>query len=131
MNIEHDFLVGFSKQLNPDIVMRNFTSTCSDAAGERSDVEANQRTFKITDWAVGTPVTTVDFTGTCPYRDAMGDACARVGVRWTSTTLATNQSGTTSGFDQVSAVLENDQWRLCGSYYDATVASGLSLGFKR
>ena len=113
-----DFLIAFSRQLDPNDVMRNFTPSCSGTADERGDVVKNQRDYTITAYTIGAPATSVEFTGTCSFRTRFGDACARVPVSWTNTIKATGDSGTVTGFDQVTAILENDQWRLCGSEWD-------------
>jgi hypothetical protein len=114
--------------------MRNFTSSCSGTADELGDVQNNQRNFIITTYTVGTPVTRADFTGRCPFRNRMGDACAAVMVEWHSTIRSTGRAIWTRGIDHVTAVLENDQWKLCGSDYEETAASPLrpeGLRFKR
>lgn len=131
-DLAFDFLDAFSKQLNVDFVMRNFTSSCIDTASERSDVVTNQKNFKITSYSVGNPITTISFFGTCPYQNAEGDACANVQTRWTSTEKSTGVSGTVTGTDQVGAVVERDQWRLCSSFFrggSSTFAAGVR--FKR
>jgi hypothetical protein len=115
-----DFLEGFSKQLDPNYVLRNFTSTCPTAADERNDVVNQQRDYTVTAYKLGTPSTTVGFTGHCPFRNVFGDACAQVPATWTSIYKPTGKTGTVSGTDQVTALLENDQWRLCASDWDQT-----------
>ncbi len=74
------------------------------------------------------PQVTVAFGAVCPYfapdRIRVGDGCAWFPVRWKSLDL--DQGGATTdtrGFDQVNAVLENGQWRLCDSDYKATSAT--------
>jgi hypothetical protein len=121
------FLLEFSKQLEPTFVMRNFTPTCQGTADELGDVQNNQRNFIITAYSVGTAATTVPFTGRCSFRNRFGDACALVPVEWHSTVRATGQAIWTRGIDQVTAILENDQWRLCASDYDETASSPLTL----
>ena len=133
-DLASQFLVDFSRQVAPAIVMRNFTSSCPGTADELGDVLNNQRNFIITSYTVGTPRTTADFTGRCPFRAVRGDACAIVPVEWFSTIKSTGRPIWTRGFDQVTAVLENDQWKLCASDYDETAASPLmpqGLRFKR
>lgn len=122
-----EFLVDFSKQLDPAFVVRNFTASCGGTADELSDVQRNNRDNLITSFTIGTPVTTVGFTGRCPFRDRFGDACAQVPVDWRSTNRTTGQQGRASGTDQVTAVLENDRWRLCASDFNGSVSSAFRL----
>lgn len=128
------FLEAFSLQRPVDEVMRDFTTSCSDAASERSDVTCNQQEVTITKYTLGTPQTTVPFNGTCAFpvggvvRTPKGDACSLITVEWTSKVnkvychneLADKIGKTmvVSGTDQVTAVLENDQWKLCASDWD-------------
>ena len=128
------FLLDFSRQLDPTFVMRNFTPTCSGTADELSDVQNNQRTFVITKYDVGTPSTTANFNGRCPFRNVFGDACSMVPVEWHSTVRATGQAVWTRGIDHLTAILENDQWKLCASDYEGLADSPLmpsGLRFKR
>ena len=115
-----DFLVGFSKQLDPAFVVRNFSDTCGGKADEQSDVQKNNDQNVVNSYTIGNPQTTIIFTGKpgCPFRDRFGDACAQVPVEWHSTAKATGVSGVAKGTDQVSAVLESDQWRLCASDFN-------------
>jgi hypothetical protein len=122
-----EFLVDFSKQLDPAFVVRNFTPTCGGMADELSDVAKNNRDNLITSYTIGTPETTVDFTGRCPFRNVVGDACAQVPVDWRSTNRATGQPGRATGIDQVTAVLENDRWRLCASDFNGTASAAFRL----
>jgi hypothetical protein len=121
------FLLDFSRQLEPAFVMRNFTPTCPGTADELGDVLNNQRNFVITSYTIGPAVTTVPFTGRCSFRNRIGDGCALVPVEWHSTIKATGQAIWTRGIDQVTAILENDQWKLCASDYDEIAASPLTL----
>jgi hypothetical protein len=125
------FLLDFSRQIDPNQVMRNFTPTCAGTAEELGDVQNNQRNFLITSYNVGAATTTVPFSGRCPFRNRFGHACASVPVEWHSTIKATGKAIWTRGFDQVTAVLENDQWKLCDSSYEEIAASPLlPFGFR-
>jgi hypothetical protein len=115
-----DFLYAFSRQLNPDYVLRNFTSTCPGTSFERDDVVKQQRDHTVTAYTIGSPVVTVGFTGRCPFRNVIGDACTQIPASWTSIHKPTGRLGTRMGIDQVTAVLENDRWRLCASDWDET-----------
>ena len=93
---------------------------CNEAATERSEVLLNQQNFRITSYSLGLQTTTVPFSGSCPFRARIGDACSQVRAVWTSTQISNGVSGTVAGTDQVTAVLENDQWQLCASDFNAT-----------
>ena len=64
---------------------------------------------------------------------AVGDACAFVPAEWHSFIKAATyhpdlqpyvgRTMNVTGSDQVTAVLENDQWKLCGSDWDQTAAT--------
>jgi hypothetical protein len=121
------FLEDFSKQLPVDTVMRNFTTTCPEAAAERADVLKSNADFEIQRYSVDSKhSTTVPFTGTCPFigRSPTGDACALVNVSWTARNRSSGAVGTNSGIDQVTALLENGVWKLCASDYNVLTASG-------
>jgi hypothetical protein len=120
-----DFLDGFSRQLDPAYVVRNFTDACSSKADEQSDVQKNNNQNIVTSYSIGTPDTTIVFIGPygCPFRGVFGDACAQVPVDWHATNRSTHVSGEAKGTDQVTAVLENDRWRLCASDFNSTSTS--------
>lgn len=119
------FLVDFSKQLDPAFVVRNFADSCAGKAAEQGDVERDNRDFLMTSYSIGAPDTTVGFTGRCPFRNVVGDACAQVPVEWRSTRRATGERGVTRGTDQVTAVFENDRWWLCASDFEGTSSPAL------
>ena len=117
------FLVDFSRQLDAAFVVRNFTNSCPEAADELRDVQNDNRDFIIRSYNIGTPSTSVPFTGQCPFRNRRGDACAQVRVEWNSVSRATGQAGVAIGTDQVTAIFENDQWRLCASDFNPSTAT--------
>jgi hypothetical protein len=117
-DLARQFLLDFSRQLPVDMVMRNFTSTCPEAAQEREQVAASNAGFQITEYRIDDAVTTVPFIGACPFRNVRGDACAQVPVSWTARNKSTGVIGTNSGIDHVTALLENGAWKLCASDYD-------------
>jgi hypothetical protein len=127
-DLAYAFLLAFSQQKSVDEVMKDFTASCSEAAQERQDVICNKQDGTITDYRLDTPQTTIPFAGSCPFRAVRGDACAQVPATWT-TRISSNPchtdlkvySGKTNvvtGTDQVTAILENDQWKLCASDWD-------------
>jgi hypothetical protein len=113
------FLVDFSQQvLSPETIVRNFTDSCRGKALELSDVQINQRDYLITDYTISPPQVTVAFDSVCPYfasRGRVGDGCAWFPVRWVNTLKSSGANLVAQGFDQVNAVYEDGQWRLCDS----------------
>jgi hypothetical protein len=123
-DLARQFLEDFSRQLSVDVVMRNFTNSCPEAAEERAQVAANNAENEVLDYSIGIPTTTVPFTGTCPFRNVRGDACAQVPVSWRSRRRSTGAIGSNSGIDQVTAVFEGGGWKLCASDYDLRISTG-------
>jgi hypothetical protein len=121
------FLKDFSDQKPPDEVMQNFTATCPGRADEYSDVLIHQQQVTVVTYNIDTPSTTVRFTGSCPHRNRQGDACAQVPVRWVSKQKSTGKILISEGIDQVTAILENNQWRLCASDFIGTTTDGLRI----
>jgi hypothetical protein len=112
------FLLDFAdSSIPPSVVMRNFTSSCAGAIEELGEVTRNRKNFVILSSSTGGAQTTVNFGGHCPDRDVAGDACAQVPVMWKSRVLDTGDTRTDTGTDQVAAVYEKDEWRLCDSKY--------------
>jgi hypothetical protein len=145
-----DFLTAFSKQVDPAIVMRNFSTNCRGTIDETSDVIHNQVDFSITSFTIGAADTTVPFIGRCPFRLRQGDACSFVPAEWHSLIKSATyhpdlqpyigKTMNVTGTDQVTAVLENDQWKLCASDWDQTTGTitsregrvmGTDVRFKR
>jgi hypothetical protein len=118
------FLEDFSKQLSADVVMRNFTATCPEAAEERAQVEANNAQNQVLSYRIELATTAVPFAGTCPFRNVRGDACAQVPVSWTARNKSTGAVGSNSGIDQVTALLEGGHWKLCASDYNLMTVTG-------
>src|SRR5207247_3654422 len=104
--------------------------------GRANDMRYKQHNhvdFTITSYKFGAPATTVPFTGRCVFRDRIGDACAQVPAEWHSFIKAATYHPDLKpyvghmmnviGTDQVTAVLENDQWKLCASDWNQTTAA--------
>ena len=151
-DLASEFLTLFSNSnVPPSTVTAQFsTSTCaSSTAQELADVEKNRCLYTITSHFVGAPATTVAFRGICTIgrgntaRTHVADACSLVPVQWTSTVkpnalscpvqdfgpngqpLVPGSSGTTTGTDMVTAVYENNRWRLCHSDYLSSTSTML------
>ena len=124
-----DFLTAFSQQLDVAYVMRNFTATCPGTAAEWGDVQRDNAGFVMNSYAIGAPAVRLPFTGTCVFHDRIpaGDACVVVPVEWHSTNKATGVAGVSKGVDQVTAVLEDNRWRLCASDFVFDPATTTSL----
>ena len=120
------FLEDFSKQLS----RRHRDAEFHDVPGGRPGAAAGRRQQRDERGAASTPsgprTTTVPFAGTCPFigRNPRGDACASVPVSWTARNKSTGAVGTNSGIDQVTALLEGGQWKLCASDYNLLTATG-------
>jgi hypothetical protein len=121
------FLEEFSRQLPVDAVMRNFSANCPTAADERQDVINQQNAVSVISHSIGAPSTNVPFTGVCPFRSRMGDACSAIPVSWVSSNKSSGEISRSSGTDYVTAVLESNQWRLCASDYEERNFFGESL----
>jgi hypothetical protein len=127
-DLAYNFLLAFSQQKPVDEVMKDFTTSCAEAQQERQDVICNKQDGTITAFDLKTPQTTIPFTGTCPFRNVRGDACAQVPAEWTTKISSTpchaallpyaGKTNVVAGTDQVTAVLENDRWKLCASDWD-------------
>jgi hypothetical protein len=135
-DMARQFLLDFSdsrlKLEDVPYIMRNFEPGCYGTADETAQVADNRRNFEILEWRVEPPVTTVNFGGLCPFRNARGDACARVDVYWKSKLLRdlpdgsrAGAVGAVAGFDQLAAMYYRDQkrWRLCDSAFNGAPVS--------
>lgn len=131
LDIGEKFLTLFSQSnISTGQVLQDFSATCDRGDGRRAeqgDVDDNRRDY-IEDFSAfriqrRLPVT-FNFQGSCFTSDGREqrnvDACASFAVHWEDTKKSTGAHGVTEGIDFVSAVLENNQWRLCHSAYVAT-----------
>jgi len=119
--MSRQFLLDFANSsLSPQYVMRNFTSSCAGTAEEFQQVTHNRDTYKITSSTAGNATTTINFGGRCPRSEVAGDACSDVPVSWTSTVIADGKTRTDSGIDELTAIYENDAWKLCDSTFDGS-----------
>jgi hypothetical protein len=144
-DMARQFLLDFSDSNFPtSYVMRNFQPDCYGTADETADVSRNRADYNIVQSAVGGPVTSVQFGGTCPFRSKRGDGCARVSAYWKSLAkrdiytdsgvlaLRAGQQTEASGIDHVAAMYYRDQkrWRLCDSQFEGSSTS-LTAGTSR
>jgi hypothetical protein len=133
LDLGDDFLTLFSQSnVATDTVLRGFSTTCDNGNGrnaERMDVD-RARVQYVQDFSkyrlTRLPPVTFNFKGSCPVPGRASqkgvDACSAFTVHWEITYVQNVDSvrkvGTkeiTDGTDYVSAVLENNQWRLCHS----------------
>jgi|KBSSwiStaDraftv2_1062776.scaffolds.fasta_scaffold08822_9 hypothetical protein len=139
LDIGQDFLTLFSQSnISTKDVLHNFSTTCDDGNGraeEERDVDGNRATL-IEDFSKfrirRVPPVTFIFGGYCPPEFVRGDACSAFEVHWEATyKIATNghkvgDHETTDGTDYVTAVLENNQWRLCYSRFQGKSTNPLT-----
>jgi IPT/TIG domain. len=115
------FLLDFSdSSIPPSVVLRNFTPNCPGTKDELKDVTDNRNDFLILSSSIGGAQTTIGFGGHCPNGNVAGDACAEIPSKWVSRVLKNGDTRTDNGTDQVTAVYEKDQWRLCDSRWLGT-----------
>jgi hypothetical protein len=139
LDFGEDFLTLFSQsQISSTDVLNNFSTACDRGDGyrsEKSDTDAN-RTYLREDFskftiARLTPVI-VNFGGRCPFRARAADACSQFRVHWEATYIKAvdnhkvGDHETTNGIDYVTAVLENNRWRLCHSDFEGTATNPLT-----
>jgi len=132
LKMGEDFLARFAQSSIPtNDVLHNFSTTCDDGSGraeEKSDVDRNRadliedfNAFKIQRRG---PVTFVFGGGLCQLPDGRQqrrvDACSSFAVHFEDIDKRTGVRGGSEGIDYISAVLENNQWRLCHSSYQST-----------
>ena len=123
------FLRDFSEQaLSPEAVVRNFYTGCPGRASELADVTNNQTYYKINSYTIGPPASaTVNFGGTCPFRDKTGvDGCVQTPVEWHATYKPTGLTETSKGTDQTTAVYRSSRWWLCDSDFNGTTTRPFS-----
>ena len=140
MDMGEDFLTLFTRQLPPDQVLHNFSTTCDGGKGrsdEANDVVKNQNeviedfgAFRIS----RRPGFSINFRSFCapPGKpiQANADACGSFAVHWEGTDRKSNQRFVVNGIDYVSAVFESNRWRLCHSSFEGT-ESFPALGLTR
>jgi IPT/TIG domain len=146
LDMGQDFLVLFSQsQYSPDEVLHNFSKTCDGGRGydsEYADVVRDRDQFvQQPGFSVDPiPPAAIDFGGTCiePFpisgensRAYAADACSSFNVHWIAKRIAVdpNDSSTyvgeiddTTGVDYVTAVVEQNVWKLCNSDFDGKVS---------
>jgi hypothetical protein len=123
------FLNDFSDSNTPkSTVMQNFTNSCKGTKDENNDVDKNRTLWHIDRSKIGPGAdVTIKFGINCPFRDrGPVDACAQVYSEWHSTCTRTGQKANTTGTDQVTAIYENNRWKLCGSDFNEKTGDGPS-----
>ena len=127
-DMSQQFLLDFSHSSNRDVndIMRNFQPGCYGTADETAQVTENRRRYEILEWSVGSPSTTVNFGGVCPYAARPGDACTAVPVYWKAIDKDEgNALGAVAGTDWLASFYYPDQkrWRLCDSSFEGHPAA--------
>jgi hypothetical protein len=126
LDMGQDFLTLFSQSNVPtNDVLHNFSATCDGGEGrasEKTDVDQN-RTLYTQDFSAfkisrrGPAI--INFHSVCVLPDgrvqANVDACSSFAVHWEVIKKSSGVREITNGIDYVSAVVENNNWRLCHS----------------
>jgi hypothetical protein len=125
-DMSRQFLLDFSDTNIKDAnyIMRNFGSTSfcpepQEVLDERADVTRNFTEYRMTNFGIGQPATTVSFGGRCPFSNNRGDACSVIPVFWDSIKIATGERSFSSGNDIIAAAYSTAEkrWWLCASRY--------------
>ena len=131
LDMGQDFLTLFSQSnVSTTDVLHNFSTTCDGGRGredEKQDVDQN-RALYIQDFSAfrisGRGPATINFHGVCVLPDGRVqpnvDACASYAVHWEVNKRSSGARQITNGVDYVSAVVENNLWRLCHSSFIPT-----------
>ncbi len=141
LDMGEDFLTLFSQSNVPtDQVLHNFSMACDGRSQEANDTNNARKNyvqdfprFRITRL---TPVLFPFGTSRCPGTGQRADACSAFIVHWEITYIRADEihfvgeHETTDGVDYVSAVLENNQWKLCASNFSGMATNPLT-GAKR
>jgi hypothetical protein len=131
LDMGQDFLTLFSQSnISTNDVLHNFSTTCDGGGGradEKADVDGNRERY-VHDFSAfrinrrGPAM--INFHGTCFLPDGRAqsnvDACSSFAVHWEVTKRSSGVREVTNGVDYVSAVVENNNWRLCHSAFIAT-----------
>jgi hypothetical protein len=136
LDMGEDFLTLFSESNVPtNQVLHNFSTACGGRDAEAADTDRARASY-VQDFSkfrisrvlpVG-----VNFGGRCPFRSRPADACSAFNVHWEITYIKADEfhyvgeHETTVGVDYVTAVLENNVWRLCGSDFSGTSTNPLT-----
>jgi hypothetical protein len=140
LDMGEDFLTLFSESnVSTSDVLHNFSTACGGRDAEavdtdraRSSYVQNFSKFRISRIL---PVL-INFGGRCPFRARPADACASFNVHWEITYIKADEfhyvgePEITDGVDYVTAVLENNRWRLCASDFSG-VSTNPKTGVKR
>jgi hypothetical protein len=131
LDMGQDFLTLFSNSsVSTNDVLHNFSTTCDGGRGradEATDVDQD-RALYVQDFSAfkisRRGPATINFHSVCVLPDgrvqANIDACASYAVHWEVTKKSTGARVVTNGVDYVSAVVENNVWRLCHSSFIAS-----------
>ena len=128
LDMGQDFLTLFSQSnVSTNDVLHNFSTTCDGGRGradEKLDVDQNRAlytqdfsAFRISRRGPAA----INFHSICVLPDGRVqsniDACASYAVHWEVNKKSSGVREITNGVDYVSAVLENNAWRLCHSSF--------------
>lgn len=131
LDMGQDFLTLFSQSnVSTTDVLHNFSTTCDGGAGradEKSDVDQN-RALYVQDFSAfrisRRGPATINFHSICVLPDGRVqnhvDACSSFAVHWEVIKKSSGAREISNGVDYVSAVVENNNWRLCHSSFIAS-----------
>ena len=137
LDMGEDFLTLFSQSNIPtDQVLHNFSMAC-DGRSQEADDTNNARKKYVQDFPKFritrlTPVLFPFGTSRCPATGQHADACSAFTVHWEITYIRADElhyvgeHETTDGVDYVSAILENNQWKLCASNFSGMATNPLT-----
>lgn len=140
LDMGEDFLTLFSQSNIPtNQVLHNFSTACGGRDAEAVDTDRARSSYvqNFSKFRISriTPVT-FNFGGRCAFRLRSGDACSQFNVHWEITYIKADEfhyvgePEITDGVDYVTAVLENNQWKLCSSDFSG-VSTNPTTGLKR
>jgi hypothetical protein len=140
LDMGDDFLTLFSQSNIPtNQVLHNFSTACGGRDAEAVDTDRARSSYvqNFSKFRISriTPVT-FNFLGRCAFRLRRGDACSAFNVHWEITYIQADEfhyvgePEITDGVDYVTAVLDNNQWRLCSSDFSG-VSTNPKTGAKR
>jgi len=128
-DMSRKFLLLFSdSSVPPDVVVQDFLPGCgAGGAGreaELNDTTENRAEVTITQHNIGAATVSINFGGTCSFRNRSGDACAQVPVEWRDVEKGTGTPGHTVGTEYLTAIYNGTRWGLCDAEIEGSHTRG-------
>jgi hypothetical protein len=140
LDMGEDFLTLFSQSnVSTNDVLHNFSSACGGRDAEAVDTDRARSSYvqNFSKFRISRVIpVTFNFGGRCPFRARPADACSAFNVHWEITYIKADEfhyvgePEITDGVDYVTAVLENNRWRLCASDFSG-VSTNPKTGARR